>query len=32
MNEEIRISTKSNEKLLQQCIQLHDRLAYAPNS
>ncbi len=25
-------STKSNEKLLQQCIQLHDRLAYAPNA
>ena len=25
-------STKSNEKLLQQCIELHDRLAYAPNA
>jgi hypothetical protein len=25
-------STKSNEKLLQQCLQLHDRLAYAPNA
>ncbi len=25
-------STKSNEKILQQCLQLHDRLAYAPNA
>lgn len=25
-------TTKTNEKLLQQCIQLHDRLAYAPNA
>jgi hypothetical protein len=30
--EEIKISSKSNDKLLQQCIQLHDRLAYAPNA
>ena len=30
--EDISISTKSNEKLLQQCMQLHDRLAYAPNA
>ncbi|CAF4301731.1 unnamed protein product, partial [Adineta steineri] len=30
--EEIIPSTKSNEKLLQKCIQLHDRLAYAPNA
>ncbi|CAF4614734.1 unnamed protein product, partial [Rotaria sp. Silwood2] len=29
---EINIATKSNEKLLQQCMQLHDRLAYAPNA
>ncbi len=31
-NEQIHSSIKSNEKLLQQCIQLHDRLAYAPNA
>jgi hypothetical protein len=31
-DEEIGVPTKSNEKLLQQCIQLHDRLAYAPNA
>lgn len=30
--EETNITTKSNEKLLQQCIQLHDRLAFAPNA
>ncbi|CAF1177730.1 unnamed protein product [Adineta steineri] len=30
--EEINPSIKSNEKLLQKCIQLHDRLAYAPNA
>ncbi|CAF3755723.1 unnamed protein product [Rotaria sordida] len=29
---EINILSKSNEKLLQQCIQLHDHLAYAPNA
>jgi hypothetical protein len=30
--EETNTSTKSNEKLLQLCIELHDRLAYAPNA
>ncbi len=29
---EVITSPKSNDKLLQQCIQLHDRLAYAPNA
>jgi hypothetical protein len=31
-DEDIITSIKSNEKLLKQCIQLHDRLAYAPNA
>ena len=30
--ESIASTKKSNEKLLEQCIQLHDRLAYAPNA
>ncbi|CAF3722810.1 unnamed protein product [Rotaria sp. Silwood1] len=29
---DINILIKSNEKLLQQCMQLHDRLSYAPNA
>lgn len=28
----IKLTKKTNEKLLKQCIQLHDRLAYAPNA
>jgi hypothetical protein len=30
--EEIVTTNKPNDKLLQQCIQLHDRLAYAPST
>lgn len=31
-NNEPILSVKSNDKLLQECVQLHDRLAYAPNA
>ncbi|CAF2184375.1 unnamed protein product [Rotaria magnacalcarata] len=31
-DDETTTSTKSNDKLLQQCIRLHDRLAYAPTA
>ena len=31
-NEDLVTSMKSNEKLLRQCILLHDRLVYAPNA
>lgn len=31
-DEQVKQTTKSNEQLLQRCVQLHDRLAYAPNA
>ncbi|CAF4224741.1 unnamed protein product, partial [Rotaria magnacalcarata] len=31
-DDETTTSTKSNDKLLQQCIRLHDRLSYAPTA